>query len=88
MIKYTIHTENKNLRGIKTVLKSYLVNAGYTIRHCEGSWKGKEEKALEIVIIHNTPLHAVIKPLAEAIRNLNNQEAVLITSEKLEAELV
>ncbi len=88
MFKYTLHTQDKNLKGIKSILHSYLVNAGYTIRKCEGVWKGKTEKALEIVILHVTSLSNVIKPLAEAIRNLNKEYVVLITTEKIEGELI
>lgn len=88
MIKYTIHTENKNLKGIERILQTHLVNAGYTIKEVLGSWKGKKEKALEIVIIHDTPLNVVLKAVAARIRDLNKQEVVLITAEKIEAELV
>lgn len=88
MLKYVIHTENKNLKGIERILQSHLVNAGYTIRQVVGSWKGKKEKALEIVIIHDTPLNVVLKAIGQRIRDLNRQEVVLITAEKIEAELV
>lgn len=88
MFKYTIHTQDKNLKGIKRILHSYLVNAGYTIRRVEGAWKGKTEKALEIVIIHMTPLNNVLTPMANAIRQLNREEVVLVTTEKVEGVLV
>lgn len=85
--KYTIHTENKNLKSIKNLLDMLCVGLGYTLVPCEGRWKGKREKSLKIEIISQNELHELIPRIAIGIRDLNNQDAVLVTVQNVEAEL-
>jgi hypothetical protein len=54
---------------------------GFTLVEGIGAWKGVEELSvtIEAVLPYNTHSTAVIRSLAEAIKHLNNQEAVLVT---------
>ena len=52
MIKYTIYTENTNLKGItKALNNSKIIDGCYTIIKTLGYWKGKAEHSLKIEIL-------------------------------------
>jgi len=88
MLKYTIHTENKNLRGIKDILNNHLGYVGYTLNECKGAWKGKAEKSLKIEVLADHDLNVPINSIAEQIRDRNKQDLVLVTVENVEAILL
>lgn len=86
-IRYTIHTEYKNIKKVKQILDSLCGFVGYTLTKCEGRWKGKSEKSLKIEIIHKDNLEVLIRSIVGAVKKLNNQEAVLVTTEPLTGEI-
>lgn len=76
---YKIYTENKRLRKIRRILNR-LFN-GYTLNFGEGGWGGKSEMSLTITICLSGQegyLETRVKQAAQEIKELNNQESVLI----------
>ena len=72
---YRICTEDTNRRQLTDLIDQHF--DGYTLYTVEGRWKGKAEDALIIEIAsHGT--FSRVKVLAEAIKELNQQEPVLI----------
>lgn len=60
----------------------------YTVIDCKGYWQGAAENSKRIEVIHGGELH---KPLVSAARWLKlalMQEAILVTKEPVEADLV
>jgi len=82
---YRIYTENKNLEGIKMILNRAFES--YTLLEGIGVWKGTEEKSLIIEVLSATP-PAYFKIVAEDIKELNKQEAALLTVQETELKLV
>ena len=85
MISYKIYTENRKLKWIRSVLNEYF--SGYTIYKTEGFWQGKREKSLTIEIIcpddefRFTELK--IQTLCKMLKGYNQQESVLVTSQRV-----
>lgn len=71
---YRILTEDVNREIILTLLDDSF--DGYTVTESIGAWKGTREKSLAIDIIGAT--FADVESVAQGIRELNNQESVLI----------
>lgn len=88
MTKYTIYTENKNIEGIKKILKTFKIIEGYTLINTTGYYQGQQEKALKIEILFTKHNNWTIKIVCNKIRELNNQEAVLYTVEQIKAEFI
>lgn len=72
---YRICTEDKNRRQLTDLIDQHF--DGYTLYTVEGRWKGKPEDALVIELASHGAFSRV-KVLAEAIKELNQQESVLI----------
>ena len=83
--RYRIYTELKNLENIAHILNSSF--EGYTMYPARGVWKGIPEKALVIEIIEESAQEKVLCA-ARSIKEFNGQDAVFITTEKIEAELI
>lgn len=81
MVRYIIYTENKNLAGIKDILNSLF--AGYSIQEQIGVWNKIEEKSLRIELL-GSYRDEDAKQACWAIKQLNNQETVALTVERLE----
>lgn len=81
MVRYCIYTENKNRELIEKILDEYLDE--YSIQDQIGVWKGTKEKSLKIEIL-GIYQDDHIKYVAGLIKVLNNQQAVLVTCERLE----
>jgi hypothetical protein len=89
MIKYTIYTQNTNLKGIiKALNNSKVINGCYTIVKTLGYWKGKAGRSLKIEILLPKYYNALLTAICEHIKDINEQEAVLLTTEKIKAEFV
>jgi hypothetical protein len=76
--RWTVYTEDKP--GTEKIVDKYF--EGYTIFKGIGAWKGAKENALAIEIITgpDEPLAGnIVKAMAEEIREVNNQQAVLFT---------
>lgn len=88
---YRIYTEDKNRDKILIETSARFI--GFTVIPVLGSWAGVQEAGLIIEVIslageNHDYNETVIKDLAEAIKILNSQEAVLITVSELKAELI
>jgi hypothetical protein len=82
---HRIYTENKNLEGIKKILNRAFES--YTLLECVGIWKGTEEKSLIIeVLTRINP--AYFELVADDIKDLNQQQAVLVTVSEIESSLI
>ena len=92
MIKYTLYTENKNIKSIKGILN--LFYQGYTIINTLGYWQGKKEKSLKIeVITEKTEKDLIYNKIAlnciiETIKKINNQQTILLTTESIKADFL
>lgn len=84
MKRYDIHTENKNEPWIKNLLS--IGFDGFLIVKGAGFWKGREEKALDIVIYTDNAV--LIGAMAEAIKHHNKQDAVLVVETDCTLRLV
>jgi len=82
---YRILTEDKNIVGIRKLLGQYL--SGATIYQGQGLWQGQWENCL---IIESDDLETieVAKLLAGAIKELNEQDAVLIQEIDCESYMI
>jgi hypothetical protein len=58
---------------------------GYTVIHANGVWHGDHEKTLILEIVEDVTdaVTVAVKLAATQIRDLNNQEAVLVTVDDL-----
>ena len=88
MKKYTIYTQDKNIKQIERLLNNTLVIKGYTIIKTKGNWEGITEQALKIEILLPKHYNYQIKSLCHKIKRLNKQEAVLFTVSEIEAYFV
>jgi hypothetical protein len=72
---YRIQTENKNLGKVEELCKQFF--EGFTIIKGEGFWKLTKENTLIIEV--ETDWKARVEKLAKAIKDVNSQEAVMLT---------
>ena len=72
---YRIFTENKNQEELEKLATKYF--EGFTIVKGEGFWRLQKENSLIIEIVTEEP-KARINKLAQDIKKINKQEAVLI----------
>jgi hypothetical protein len=85
MKTYRIYTENKNLEGIKKILNRAFES--YTLLEGVGIWKGTEEKSLIIEVLSRIN-KGYFEIVADDIKELNNQQAVLLTVSEIESNLI
>lgn len=89
MKRYRIYTEEKNREEIEEIIACYY--EGYTIFDSKGYWRGKDrvysEKAICIEIITDGDSAKILR-LCSLIKEYNQQEAVLLTGESVESELI
>lgn len=81
---FKIYTERLNEEKIKELLS--ISFDGFTIIHTKGFWKGASEDSVIVEII--TKNATLVKAIAEQIKKFNKQEAVLVTSQAVDCELV
>ena len=72
---YRIYTEDTNRKGILACVSAAF--EGFTVIPAQGYWKGERENSL--VLEFETEDAGAVYALAESIRTLNHQEAVLVT---------
>lgn len=82
---YRLYTENKNLEGIKKILNRAFES--YTLLEGVGVWKGVEEKSL-IIEISSRISQNYFDLVAEDIKELNEQNAVLVTAHEIDSKLI
>lgn len=91
---YRIYTEDKNRAAIKAACDVAL--PGYTIISAIGLWHGVEESSLiieyidfgDLLLGHQRDIQEVIDTLALDIKAVNNQEAVLVTVQDVQARML
>jgi hypothetical protein len=85
---YRILTENKNRERIEELLEA--MTEGFTIFTAQGYWKGESvyyrEDSLAIELV-NVP-YALAATIAQRIKIINDQEAVLILTIPATAEFI
>lgn len=72
-----LYTEDKQRETIHKICQEHL--AGYTLIPCEGVWKGAKENSLIIEVIGDRVVRDACLTVARAIKQVNRQEAVLLT---------
>jgi hypothetical protein len=86
MRRFCLYTEDVNREGLFALVSELF--PGFTVKEATGFWEGVRERALVIEIICDEGLADNIADLADDICTLNNQEAVLVTSERVNVNLV
>jgi hypothetical protein len=75
---YRVYTEYLGQKGdqdIEQVVSRYFDS--FTILHVQGIWNGQKELTTIIEIVAD-PVDSEIKTIAESIKKLNHQQAVLV----------
>jgi hypothetical protein len=72
---YRIFTEDKNHKQLERLIANYF--KGFTLVKGEGFWRLQKENSLIVEIVTEDP-EAKISKLAQDIKLLNKQEAVLV----------
>jgi hypothetical protein len=84
---YRIYTEKKSLDKIRNLLN--VCFECYTIIEGQGTWKSKGEKSVIIELLLNGDVNEKrVYAVADSIKVLNKQEAVLITAQEIETRLI
>jgi len=84
---YRIITEDKNRDGIVDIVKEYF--DGFTLIPAIGYWQGIKENSLIIEIDVKHPLSKYrIKVIAKRIKELNEQQAVIVQQINVKSELI
>ena len=90
MILYRIYTERKNLPEIESIVTQAGFD-GFTMLDAVGFWQGKAEYSLVLEFITEEDpqfFHTRIVQVAETIKRINAQDAVLVTSQKVDSTLI
>ncbi len=85
---FRIYTEDLNRAGIEALVSQRF--PGFTIIPANGYWEGHHEESLVIEVIApgNERSVKVVHELAESIRELNNQDSVLVTRARVDSHLI
>lgn len=83
---YRIYTEDKNRDKIEKAANHML--GDYTLIQGMGYWKGSKENTIIIEQISRSDWAAPMTFLAKAIKELNHQEAVLLTWQEIDSRLI
>lgn len=92
MRKFELWTEAKNVASIDSILGEYFL--GYSREHQVGVWDGGKEPSLHVELLSAGDKHQQAlargnwRLIADRIKMLNSQEAVLIAESEVEAEFV
>jgi hypothetical protein len=60
----------------------------FTVYRAVGCWQGKQEQSLIIEVISDIAMYFTVKALARELKTLLRQEAVLVTEQEIDAELI
>lgn len=93
MKTFMVFTEDKNREKIKEIVGVWF--DGFTLLFGQGYWVGKcipqkiyKEDSLVIVIIARAQDHEKVQMIARRIKQLNNQESVMVSSFDTEMEMI
>lgn len=81
---YRIYTEDKNRKSVIAALNHYI--DGYTLIEARGCWEKEWEESLIIEVVDVRP--EAIRQVARDIKEINNQEAVLVVRCPSSSELI
>lgn len=81
---FKIYTELMNEDKINELLS--ISFDGFTVIHTKGNWKGVKENSIIIEII--TKNETLVRAIAQAIKTFNKQQAVLVTCQNVDCELI
>lgn len=86
MKRYRLYTEDINEAQTKRLFTKYLES--YTVYKVIGAWHGAPEHSIVLEVIggESNNLIGKFRLVAQQIKKLNKQEAVLITSEDIKME--
>ena len=84
MKRFRIYTEDKNREKIQELLS--IAFDGFTVIRTKGFWKGTPENAIIIEIF--TKNAELVRALCGAIKRCNKQEAVGLTVENVDFQLI
>ena len=80
-VVFRIYTEDKdNLINIERIIYRQFKYGGFTVSYTDGGWKGERESSLIIEIIGEIDDKHKVLTIAGDIKNLNEQETVLVTT--------
>ena len=92
-LKARIYTEARDVENIKALVG--VAFDGFTIFDATGVWKGQEEQSVVIEILCLESFDSLqesfrrrVRATAKSIKKVNQQEAVLVTFEEIEGELI
>lgn len=91
MERYRIYTENKSPDETPHLVAGIVIGAGIngcTIYTGTGYWKGQIERNLTVEILTVGNCYDTVRAIAETIKDRLAQEAVFVTAETVDAELV
>ena len=79
---YRVCTENRPPTNETVIEEANNMFACFAVYYPTGLWKGEEEEGLTIEVVLEDTVHnmALVCTLAEAIKHINGQDAVLVTS--------
>jgi len=87
-VRYNIYTEDINRDKILHILNVSYDIKGYNLQEIIGCCQGKQEKSLKIEIIADSTFFDTVVGLAQDIKEVNKQESILLTEEKIESYLL
>ena len=86
--RYRIYTENVNYKDVVELATQKLQSGSFTTYTAKGHWKGQSENSLIIEYVGPDAAMQDVRGLAFAIKKLNKQEAVMITTDSVEVEII
>jgi len=87
-VLYRIYTEDINRENIIGLVAEQFSN--FTIIKGDGHWGDQQEKSLivEIITVQGDDVAKIVKGIAAKIRDYNKQDAVLVTAQLIDSELI
>lgn len=86
MFIYRVYTERKNMGVIERIART--VADGFTVLNADGVWKKQRENSVVFEFVGDKTLACAVVKFARSVKTLNWQDAVLVTSEKIQGGLI
>ena len=83
---YRIYTEDVNRHRVEAIAQEFF--QGFTVLQSTGFWEGSREESVVIEVIGDESLRPEVTACAEAIKDANSQEAVLVQALQNDSWLV
>ena len=83
LIAHRLYTEDRNRQAILQILSKHV--QGCTVYLTTGVWEGVAENSLCIELVNTT--FPVVSTIAQAIKEANNQDAILYTAHEMKTRL-